>query len=67
MAEGNLYFFRLKFNFMILLCLYLADAFYRMDNRKKKIYVIYLFLLYIYSVRSVLEYHPYYLSFDSII
>lgn len=67
MAEGNLYFFRLKFNFMMLLCLYLADAFYRMDNRKKKIYTIYLLLLYFYSVRSVLEYHPYYLSFDSII
>lgn len=63
LAEGNIFFFRLKFNFAIILCIFLPSYFKVLTNRNIYILLLYCLMTYAYTIRTSLDYSPYKLMF----
>lgn len=67
LAEGNIFFFRLKFNFAIVLCIFLSDYFKVITKKNIYVFMLYCLLTYAYTIKTSFGYSPYTLSFDQIL
>ena len=63
-SDSNLATYRIKFSFMILMCLYFSMVFIKMNDDKRALYYLYSLIAFALCVRVSLGYGTYYMQFN---